>query len=218
MAKLAFDTGGTFTDFALTDDHGTHPPAQGAVDARRTRPRPCIQGVGELLAARRTARPRREDLAGARRHDGRHQRGAGAQGRRDRLHHHRRLPGHAADPQRGPLRPLRPEAAVPRAAGAARPLPRHRRARHGATAPSSRPSTRTACAEIAAQAEGRGHRLRRGLPAARLQASAARAAHRRAPGRRRARPLRVALVRASARRCASSTAPRPPSSTPTPAR
>src|SRR4051812_30492042 len=49
MAKLAFDTGGTFTDLALTDDHGTihlhkvlstpHNPAEAV-----------IQGVGELLA------------------------------------------------------------------------------------------------------------------------------------------------------------------------
>src|SRR4051812_6229617 len=49
MAKLAFDTGGTFTDLALTDDHGTihlhkvlstpHNPAEAV-----------IQGAGELLA------------------------------------------------------------------------------------------------------------------------------------------------------------------------
>src|SRR5687768_7230844 len=50
MAKLAFDTGGTFTDFALLDDRGElhlHKVLSTPLNPAEA----VVQGVGELLAA-----------------------------------------------------------------------------------------------------------------------------------------------------------------------
>ena len=104
MAKLAFDTGGTFTDFALLDDDGElH--LHKVLSTPKNPAEAVVQGATELLDRFGSVIDLGE-TPGARRHDRRHQRRPRTQGRGNRFHLDRRLPGHAAHPQRGPLRPL----------------------------------------------------------------------------------------------------------------
>ena len=108
QTSIGVDIGGTFTDVVAVDDDGAHAHRQGAVHALATRARPCARVLTRLLPDWRIAAARVAPFRA--RHDGRHQRGARAQGRAPRAPHHRRLQGRARDRPPEPAPDLRPRA------------------------------------------------------------------------------------------------------------
>ena len=107
--------------------------AHHAVGAARRRAHRRAPAAGQ--GRRPPGRHHRADRA---RHDADHQRADRGQDRPGRRRHHRGLRRHAADPQRAPLRHVRPADRVPGAAGAARSRRRDRRAHRTRRASSSR--------------------------------------------------------------------------------
>ena len=141
--RVATDVGGTFTDLVYlhTDpDTGRQEIVTAKAD---TTPPDFERGVLDVIAKSGVARgghrlPRP-------RHDRRHQRADGAQGRHDRPDHHRGLPRLARDRARQPARLLQP---LLRQAGAVRAAPPAARGAGPARAdraPSARRSTSTGC-------------------------------------------------------------------------
>ena len=215
MARLAFDTGGTFTDFALIDDDGHPASAQGAEHAgkpggavvagcRRTAgnatgravaPRTMLQILGATTVVTNAVLERKGVETAFITTDGfQDMLRIRTEGRYD-------------------LYDLKHR--ISRAAGAARLLLWRRRAHRGRRRAPSRRSTRAALRAYRRGVEGAGHHLRRRLPAACLQIPASTSSASGLCWLRPDRSFRSRCLPMSARRCASTIAPRRRWSTPT---
>ncbi len=189
--RLAVDIGGTFTDVVLLD------AASGASSSTRRSPprRPRSTASAPASAAARKAGVRPADITAPIVHATTLITNALIEGKigRGGDRHHDGLRRHALDPQRAPLRHVRPADRVPGAAGAARSGLRDRRAHAADRSTSSSRRRRWTSRTSPSQLRDGAGRSGRRLPPQLLRQPGQRAGGRRAP-RARARRAGVHLV------------------------
>ena len=193
--RIGVDIGGTFTDIVLLGADGRVHTQKGVVQRRRLRPRDR-RGAGR--GVRRARDRRRRDRRGAPRHHGRLERDPRAQGRPHRPDHHQGLSRRPGDPQPAHAAALRPRLDQAAAAWSSAICGSWSTSAWTTAARCVRPLD-PADAERAVRALlDAGRRGDRGLPAARLRQSGARAADRGDDRAARPGPARLDQLRGPA--------------------